>query len=119
MTLAWEADGSPPENVADPSPSRRLPLTVTGLLLFAFGAVLAWSLARPDAGALPTVTRYSIALPETVALDFSAGLAWSPDGKSLVYRANRDGVAQLFLRSRDQQDPIPIRATENGMSPFF
>lgn len=36
-----------------------------------------------------------------------------------MYAGNRDGVQQLFLRSRDQLDAIPIRDTEDAVFPFF
>ena len=44
-------------------------------------------------------------------------LAISADGGTLLYSAERAGVHQLFLRSRDQFETLPIAGTEDGRAP--
>jgi serine/threonine-protein kinase len=59
--------------------------------------------------------------------DASAGLgrpsrtsmAFSPDGGSLVFSAEREGRVQLYVRRLDQLDAIPIAGTEGASNPFF
>jgi serine/threonine-protein kinase len=46
-------------------------------------------------------------------------MALSPDGSKLVYAATKDGVAQLYLRARNQMTTIPIRDTQDARHPFF
>jgi len=46
-------------------------------------------------------------------------LAWSPDGRTLVLSARRDGVTQLFLRQLDQLDAKPLPSTAGAVAPFF
>jgi serine/threonine-protein kinase len=46
-------------------------------------------------------------------------LAISPDGRTLVYRARKDGVIRLYRRSLDRLEAVPIAGTDNGTGPFF
>ncbi len=43
----------------------------------------------------------------------------SPDGRNIVYVANRDGHRQLFLRSLDEREARPIDGTDEAMTAFF
>jgi serine/threonine protein kinase len=43
----------------------------------------------------------------------------SPDGKNIVYVANRSGHRQLFLRSMGEPDARPIDGTDEAMTAFF
>ena len=63
------------------------------------------------------VTRFYIDYPpETVFLNTSTlGVAISPDGKSVVFNADR----QLWLRAIDDLVATPIRGTESARVPFF
>jgi serine/threonine-protein kinase len=47
------------------------------------------------------------------------GLALSPDGRTLVFRANNAGNWQLYRRPLDTLTPTPIPGTTGGNSPFF
>ena len=90
---------------------------VVGLLMGAMLAgVFAWNW---NAAPRQTVTRFEIALPESVRLTVGRGHAvtLSPDGTQLVYSANQ----QLYLRSMDYMGTTPIRGTEGGGErfPFF
>ena len=117
MEGAFETDGDAP---VIPRVTRMwqrpLPLVLASLLL---GAVAARLLPSFGAPAPPRVTRYALGLPETDAINRSGGLAWSPEGRYLAYPADRAGVRQLFLRARDQLEPIPISGTEGALHPFF
>lgn len=66
------------------------------------------------------VSRFVLALPEGDLLNMTTGgLAVSRDGRKLAYVAKRDRVSQIFLRSRDQLNAVPITGTENARLPFF
>ena len=116
--LEWIADvgadalpsSAPPARVA----RGRLAFGVVGLLM---GAMLAGFLVWNWNAAQPTVTRFEIALPESIRLTSTGrhAVALSPDGTKLVFSANQ----QLYLRSMDDLEATPIRGTEGGARSHF
>ena len=78
-----------------------------------------WNLTPSAPPASLRVFRFSLTLPETDQISGSGVMTVSPDGNRFVYAAARYGVQQLFLRFRDQSDPIPIPDTEGAVHPFF
>ena len=83
--------------------------------------VAVWSAMRPGPPPPRPATRFAVALPSTDQLGVSgvSGLALSPDGRNLVYRALRDGIFQLYRREMDQLEAVPIRGTEGAQFPFL
>jgi serine/threonine-protein kinase len=104
------------------TPTRRRWMTL-GITMAAGAAGLAagmgltrWQKTPPRA-----LTRLAVAVPEGDALApaFQPLVAISPDERTIVYRARRGGVAQLFRRSLDDLEPRAIEGTENATGPFF
>jgi eukaryotic-like serine/threonine-protein kinase len=69
----------------------------------------------------PRIVRFVAPLGagDTPVTGFQPMTALSPDGRTLVYRARRNGVVRLFRRAMHDLDPEPIPGTENATSPFF
>jgi len=73
------------------------------------------------------VRRSDILLPDSAPLasvrDAPFGrrqkLVISPDGKRLVYVAQRGATSQLYVRELDRLDPTPLAGTEGAYQPFF
>src|SRR5439155_17600417 len=73
------------------------------------------------------VRRSDIVLPDSAPLasvrdaPFGRGhkLAISPDGRRLVYVAQRGATTQLYLRELDRLDATPLPGTEGAYQPFF
>ncbi len=89
-----------------------VPLAVASALLAALGV---WfTIPSPPES---VITRFYIDYPpETTFLSAATlGVAISPDGKSVVFNANR----QLWLRAIDDPVATPIRGTEQARVPFF
>ena len=96
------------------------PVVVAGAMLVALAAGLVasrlfWSTAPPSFGP----RRFTLTLPDTDTFQGASRPALSPDGQTLVYRALRDGVQQLFRRPIDQFEATPMPGTEGGVEPFF
>ena len=98
---------------------RPIPAAIGVLVLVVVTALLAWSLVRPAPAPAGTVTRLPFVLPEGDVMGIADGMALSPDGRTLVYAAERDGVQQLFVRRRDQMTVRPLGGTEGALHPFF
>ena len=110
---ALQSTSAPPARVS----RGRLAFGVVGLWMGAMLAgVFAWDW---NTAPHPNVTRFEIALPESVRLTGTGvhAVTLSPDGTQLVYSANQ----QLYLRSMDDMETTPIRGTSEGAarSPFF
>jgi Tol biopolymer transport system component/tRNA A-37 threonylcarbamoyl transferase component Bud32 len=116
-TLAALPSGSIPARGAGKRP-RGLPLMAVGLAAAALvaGAFIGrtfWRSRGPDLAAY----RLSILAGEQGGKAFPA---WSPDGKTIAYSANVDGVVQIMTRSLDQ--PVPVQLTHSNTdctSPFW
>ncbi len=99
------------------------PIVVACAMMLALAAGLAvsrlfWATAQPSAGP----TRLTLTVPDTDALPstpLGPVIALSPDGRTLVYRAARNGVQQLFRRPIDQFEATPIPGTEDSTTAFF
>jgi eukaryotic-like serine/threonine-protein kinase len=86
----------------------------------AAAGALGWAVGASKLLVSRSVQRWTIplALPGPVY-----GLAWSPDGTSLVYSAIRDGRLRLYLRTLDRLEDSPISGTDSPwglpLQPFF
>jgi serine/threonine-protein kinase len=70
--------------------------------------------------AAPTMVRFAFTLPEGERFVGIAGMALSPDGSRLVYRAlDENGVARLHMRAMDSFESQVLAGTESGAQPFF
>ena len=98
---------------------RPIPAAIGLLVLVVVTALLAWSLVRSAPAPAGTVTRLPFTLPEGDVMGIADGMALSPDGRMLVYAAERDGARQLFVRTRDQMTIRPLGGTEEARHPFF
>ncbi len=65
----------------------------------------------------PTVLRYSMALPDSLALTDALGTptAYAPDGSVFAYSSR----AGLMLRYADRLDVVPVAGGRRGFGPFF
>ncbi|HEY5617539.1 MAG TPA: protein kinase [Vicinamibacterales bacterium] len=81
-----------------------------------------WAVSRNPSDAQPaSATRFTIGLPEGEVLPTAAGtlVAISPDGRTLIYRSNQNGVFRLYRRAMDQLEATPIGDENAGEAPFF
>ncbi len=68
----------------------------------------------------PGVSWLSVTLSDTLGITpYGPPLAFSPDGQSLVFREARTPTGLLWIKRRDQLEPVPIPGTERGFSPVF
>ncbi|MFL5520127.1 MAG: hypothetical protein ACJ8B6_04275 [Gemmatimonadales bacterium] len=68
------------------------------------------------------VVRYSLGLPPTQTMRqgvLGVNIAFSPDGKRMVYVGPGDGGDQLWVRERDHLDATPLPGTIGASNPFF
>jgi serine/threonine-protein kinase len=106
----------------EPHGFRKAALLATGLSI-AVG-VLAWwmgSRTRVPAPAVGSPMQLAIELGASQDLvgEGSAVMAFSPDGRTLVFAAQENGHVGLFRRELGGRDTTPIPGTENGSAPFF
>ena len=129
VRLAMEGEfeatvNAPFEPVAVPLPKvwqRPIPSALVAAALVAVTGLVVWTVMRPAPPTPQLRTRSTITLPanDQLAQTNRLRLALSPDGRTLVYNAVRDGVSQLYRRELDQLDAVAIPGTENATSPFF
>jgi serine/threonine-protein kinase len=70
-------------------------------------------------GASASPRRFAWNLPEGQSVLFGDSITLSRDGRLVVYVGISDNVQQLFLRSMDQLDALPIPGTEGAEAPFL
>jgi len=124
-TLNWALDSHPNITaVGRPSLRSLLRDTRVWLMAIAVGTIAAsavW-LLRPSLPATLSTARFIVEPPRNMqvgAPDFPTTLAFSPDGRTLVYVASRGGERQLFVRAVDQLESKAIDGTAGALLPFF
>ncbi len=87
-------------------------LALSALLL----AVVVWGATRQVE--LPLVARYEIALGWLASGEL-ANMQISPDGSELVTVRHSEGRTSLFVRRRDQLEPVELVGTEGAGNPSY
>jgi eukaryotic-like serine/threonine-protein kinase len=84
-------------------------------------AVLGFWRPPPPRTAPAGTTRFSIAVspPDALAPGNQPSLAFSPDGRRLVFVGQRGGRRQLFMRELDRLEIAPVPGTFGAEGPFF
>jgi serine/threonine protein kinase len=101
---------------------RHLPWLITAAVTL---GALAWALwlhpKKDDAGRLPGLLNLTaVSSPDqTITHTEIPCLTISPDGRIVVYTISEGGASQLYLRTLDSYQPVPIKGTLNGTAPFF
>ena len=112
--LQWIADGTADggSSIVRDRPARTWWMAGLAAGAAALAGIAIGMAMRPVPAALP-VTRWSF---PTASVGNSTRIAVSRDAQSIVYEALRaDGIQQLFVRHRDQLEPVPIRGTEGAV----
>ena len=120
--LQWVVEGGSQPGISAPvaTPPKNRERLAWGLVAALAVGIIVTLIAGWNLSSRPTpqaVSRLAMVLPADQQLSFGGRhqVAFSPDGKHLVYVANR----QLYLRAMDQLEATAIRGTEEGRSPFF
>ena len=93
---------------------------IAGLGVVTIASIAMAVKSRQQAAPAP-VSRISLALPPSKGLTAPGGtrLAWAVDGRSFLYVGPGNGGTQLWRRSLDALEPVPIPGTEGASSPFL
>jgi serine/threonine protein kinase/Tol biopolymer transport system component len=109
-----------------PTPSRRLtPVAIAALAGVAvIAALVVWTLMRSMPVAAVPPARFAIVPPPEPRLNVSGpdrDIAFSPDGRRLVYRAGGSDTygSALMVRAIDQLDAQPVADVRAAYAPFF
>ena len=100
-----------------------VPIVATAIVALLAGASVARLATRSAPQAAPVV-RLQAALPAQTTLSIGvvgSEVAISPDGARIVYVAQgaTSSPPQLFVRTMDRGETLPIAGTEQALSPFF
>jgi serine/threonine-protein kinase len=85
-------------------------------------AALAFAAGTASRSAPPApVRRYALSLGSVQwsGDPYRSGIALAPDGSSFVYTGPGNEGPSLWLRRRDQLDPVPLLSTAGAVGPFF
>ena len=102
--------------------SRVFAVAVVAAVSSLAGGLLVWNLLRSNPSAPGgALTHFVVTLPPDQKLAYgpSTPMALSPDGRHLVYVANRGGSVQLYHRAADAFEAKPLPGTEGAHGPFF
>ncbi|HXV90658.1 MAG TPA: protein kinase, partial [Gemmatimonadales bacterium] len=98
---------------------RRPSVVAPWVLLLVTLGLLARERLRP-APIPPPIGRFALNLTPEVATGLTAQvISMSPDGSRIVFVGNGGAGDQLFSRSLNQVEPVPIPGTTGGANPFF
>jgi serine/threonine-protein kinase len=103
-------------------PARWTSLMAWGLVVV-LAAALLWALygSRREVG-VPPLLRTSIILPDGATLatdDTEYPLALSPDGSTVAFVVQRDGLSELFARRLSESTAVKLAAATGSIRPFF
>ena len=93
-------------------------LGAAALLVAAMAGLAAgWAVWHPRSAEFPpTVLRYTMTLPDSLALDaLGTPMAYARDGSVFAYSSR----AGLMLRYADRLDVVPVAGGRRGVGPFF
>ena len=106
-----------------PARSSRWRLAAWGIALVAIGAAAGFAgmLANRTASKPADALRLSIVLApdQEFLIGANANLAFTPDGRSMVFSGRTNGRQLLFRRDIGGREAVPIQGTEGGDSVFF
>ena len=127
LLMGGDFDRAAPQPAArEAAWSRPVPLAIAAGVLLAVGVALGWAMAPEGPRDDRRSVRLSVALPPTDELAylgmFGGGISQvvvSPDGDTLFYMADRDGVRQIYRRPLDQLRGVPITGTEGASLMFL
>jgi eukaryotic-like serine/threonine-protein kinase len=98
-------------------------VVVTAILASAVAGGVAWSVASDATAGSAAISRFSIDLPEEGVLSVNRRqrVELTRDGRAVVISVDtgEESVSQLFLRSLESLEAVPIRGTENVGSFFL
>ena len=113
-------DAGPQRGVSERARSRGLAFVATFAIGAAVAGALISGLTEGESGERDGITRFEVRPPDGYSIGSTSGVAVSQDGQRIVYGAGAaSGDQRLFLRERDQIEPVPLAGTENGVLPFL
>jgi eukaryotic-like serine/threonine-protein kinase len=92
------------------------------ILGMVIGVVLMWALGNRRGVEQLRAMHVRVALSPAESLPLRparTALALSPDGRTLAFVGQRAARNQIYVRSLDREDAVPLAGTEGATSPFF
>ncbi len=116
---AREAEAAAPREAGARASHWSIAAMIMGLVAVLGVSYFAWRGSSPAPAGRTLRLAVPIAPGDQFVPSAVSVLALSPDGATLVYRLQRQGVTQLYVRRLDGDQATPLSGTENATGPFF